>query len=105
MPLHRSSFLTTDCNEDQGTYSLALFTNLKQKLQFCKHSVNGVRKNPWDIALFAHWNTPTSSEYAESVRSKSLLVVETIAKKYSKTQNATLKFLAQGELKFPILMD
>ena len=61
MPLHRSSFLTTDCNEDhqatlleKGTYSLALFTNLKQKLQFCKHSVNGVRKNLWDIALFAH---------------------------------------------------
>ena len=46
MPLHRSSFLTTDCNEDhqatlleKGTYSLALFTNLKQKLQFCKHFV------------------------------------------------------------------
>ena len=61
MPLHRSSFLTTDCNEDhqatlleKGTYSLALFTNLKQKLQFCKHSVNGVHKNPWDIALLAH---------------------------------------------------
>ena len=26
-------------------------------------------------------------------------------KKYSKTQKATLKVLAQGELKFPILMD
>ena len=47
---------------------------------------------------------PTSSEYAENVRSMSLLVVETIAKKYSKTQKATLKFFAQGELKFPILM-
>ena len=50
-------------------------------------------------------DTPTSSEYAENVRSMPLLVVETIAKKYSKTQKATLKFLAQGELKFPILMD
>ena len=61
MPLHRSSFLNTDCNEDhqvtlleKGTYSLALFTNLKQKLQFCKHFVNGVRKNSWGIVLFAH---------------------------------------------------
>ena len=61
MPLHYSSFLTTDCNEDhQGTsleksfYSLALLTNLKQKLQFCKQFVNGVRKNSWDIVLFAH---------------------------------------------------
>ena len=51
MPLHRSSFLTTDCNEDhqatlleKGTYSLALFTNLKQKLQFCKQLVNGLVK-------------------------------------------------------------
>ena len=35
----------------------------------------------------------------------SLLVAETTAKKYSKIQEATLKFLAQGELKFPILMD
>ena len=35
----------------------------------------------------------------------SLLVVEIVAKKYSKTQKATLKVLAQGELKFPILMD
>ena len=42
-------------------------------------------------------DTPTSSEYAENVRSMSLLVVETIAKKYSKTQKATLKVLAQGE--------
>ena len=61
MPLHCSSFLTTDCNEDhQGTSleksfsSLALLTNLKQKLQFCKQFVNGVRKNYWDIVLFAH---------------------------------------------------
>ena len=44
-------------------------------------------------------DTPTSSEYAENVRSMSLLVVETIAKKYSKTQKATLKFLEHGELK------
>ena len=43
MSLHRS-FLTTKCNVDhqatlleKGTYSLALFTNLKQKLQFYKH--------------------------------------------------------------------
>ena len=61
MPLHRSSFLNTDCNEDhqatlleKGTYSLALFPNLEQKLQFCKHFVNGVRKNSLDIVLFAH---------------------------------------------------
>ena len=61
MPLHRSSFLTTDCNEDhqatlleKGTYSLALFTNLKQKLQFCKHNVKGVHKNSSDIVLFAY---------------------------------------------------
>ena len=47
MSHNRSSFLTTDCNEDhqatlleKGTYSLALFTNLKQKLQFCKHFVH-----------------------------------------------------------------
>ena len=50
-------------------------------------------------------DTPTSSEYAENVRSMSLLVVETIAKKYCKTQKATLKFLEQGDLKFHILMD
>ena len=61
MPLHHSPFLTTDCNDnhqatllERGTYSLALFTNLKQKLQFCKRFVNGVRKNSWDITLFAH---------------------------------------------------
>ena len=76
MPLHRSSFLNTDCNEDhqvtlleKGTYSLALFTNLKQKLQFCKHFVNGVRKNSWDIVLCAHNDTLTSSEYAENLMS------------------------------------
>ena len=48
-----------------------------------------------------------SSEYAENLRSMSLLVVETIAKKYNKTQMATLKFLAQflAQLKFRILMD
>ena len=34
-----------------------------------------------------------------------LLVAETKAKKYSKTQEATVKFLAQGELQFLILMD
>ena len=61
MSLHHSSFLTTDCGEDhqatfleKGTYSLALFTNLKQKLQFCKHFVNAVRKNSGNIVLFAH---------------------------------------------------
>ena len=76
MPLHRSSFLNTDCNEDhqvtlleKDTYSLALFTNLKQKLQFCKHFVNGVRKNSWDIVLCAHNDTLTSSEYAENLMS------------------------------------
>ena len=45
-----------------------------------------------------------SSECAENLWSMSLLVVETIAKKYSKIQKATLKFFAQAELKFPILM-
>ena len=61
MPLHGCSFLNTDGNKDhqatlleKGTYSLALFTNLKQKLQFCKHFVNGVRKNSWNTVLFAH---------------------------------------------------
>ena len=87
MPLHHSSFLTTDCNKDhqatlleKGTYSLALFTNLKQKLQFCKHFVT-VCKNSWDIALFAHYDTPTSSEYAENFASMYLLNPWTIAKK------------------------
>ena len=53
-------FLTTDCNKDyqttlleKGTYS-SLFSNLKQKLQFCKHFVNGVHKNYCGIVLFAH---------------------------------------------------
>ena len=61
MPLHSSSFLTTDSNEDhqatlleKGTYSLALFTNLEQKLQFCAHSVDVAHKNSWDAVLFAH---------------------------------------------------
>ena len=61
MLLHRSSLLNTDYNEDhqatlleKGTYSLALFTNLKQNVQFCNHFVNGVRKNSWGIVLFAH---------------------------------------------------
>ena len=58
------------------------------------------------VLFYLHIKTqPTSSEYAENLRSMSLLVVETIAKKYSKTPKANLKFLAQGELKFPILMD
>ena len=39
---------------EKGTYSLALFTNLKQKLQFCKHNVKGVHKNSSDIVLFAY---------------------------------------------------
>ena len=45
MSLHRSSFLPTNCNEDhqatlheRGTYFLALFTKLKQKLQIHKMS-------------------------------------------------------------------
>ena len=69
MPLYRSSFLTTDCNEDhqatlleKGTYSLVLFTNLKQKLQLCKQLVNAVRKNSWDIVLFALSDTPSSEK-------------------------------------------
>ena len=60
MPLHYSSFLTTNCSKDhqttlleKGTCSLALYTNLKQQLQVCKCFVNGVRKNSWDIVLFA----------------------------------------------------
>ena len=92
MPLYCSPFLIADFNEDhqatwleKGTYFLALFTDLKQKLQFCKDFVNEVRKNSWDNVLFVHYNKPTSSEYAENLRSMSLLVVETIAKKYNKT--------------------
>ena len=61
MQLHSSSFLTTDCNKDhqatfleKGTYSLALFTNLEQKLQFCAHFVDVAHKNSWDVVLFAH---------------------------------------------------
>ena len=61
MPLHCSPFLITDCNKDhqatllvKDTYFLALFTKLKQKLQFCKHLVNGVRKNYWGTVLFVH---------------------------------------------------
>ena len=46
-----------------------------------------------------------SSEYIENLRSMSLLVAKTTGKIYSKIQEATFKFLAQGELKFPILMD
>ena len=56
-----SLILTTDCKVnhqamllEKSTYSLALFTNLKQKLLFCKYFVNGVRRNYWDIVLFAH---------------------------------------------------
>ena len=104
--------LGKDCNKDyqvtllkKGTYSLALFSNLKQRLQFCKHFVNGVHKNYWDIVLFAHYDTPTSTGYAENLSWMPLLTAETIAKKYSKTQEATLKFLTQGELKFLISMD
>ena len=55
--LHRSSFLTTDCNKDhQATllekdiYSLALFT----KTKIVTLNVNGICKNSWDIVLFAH---------------------------------------------------
>ena len=47
----------------------------------------------------------TSSEYAKNVRSLPLLVADAIAKKYSKTKDATLRFLGHGEPKFPILMD
>ena len=61
MPLHQSSFLNIDCKYDQlatlfekDTYSLALFTDLKQKLQFCKHFLNGAHKNFWDSVLFAY---------------------------------------------------
>ena len=76
MPHHHYSFLTTDYNEDhqatlleKGTYSLALFTNLKQKLQFRKDFVNRVRENSWDNILFSQENTSTSSKYAENLRS------------------------------------
>ena len=92
MPLHCSSIITTDCNEDhqatlleKGTYSLAFFTNLKQKLQFCKHYVTSVHKNSWDIVFIAHYDMPTSSEYVVNVTSMPLLIPGTIAKKYSKT--------------------
>ena len=61
IPLHRSSFLATDCNKDhqatlleKGTYSLVLLTSLKRKLQFFKIFSNVVLKNPWDIVLFVH---------------------------------------------------
>ena len=93
MPLHRSSFLTTDCNEDhqatlleKGTYSLALFTNLEQKLQFCKHFATGARKI-LGILFLLHTTTnqPTSSEYAVNLTSKPLLIPGVTAKKYSKT--------------------
>ena len=60
MPLPCSHFLITDSNKahqatllEKCTYFLALLTNLKQKLQFCKHFVNGVHKNYWNIVLFA----------------------------------------------------
>ena len=86
MPLHCSSFLTTDCHEDhqatlleRGTYFLALFTNLKQKLQFCKHFVNGVCKN----SLFGYCFICTLRQ-TNQLGSMSLLAVETIAKNTTK---------------------
>ena len=61
MSIRRSSFLTTDCNVDyqatlleKNTYSLALLTNLKQKLQVCKHFANSAHRNYWHIVLFAY---------------------------------------------------
>ena len=67
MSLHHSSILTNDCNKDHQatllekyTYSLALFTNLKHKLQFCKHFVNALRNIYWDIVLFVHQDTAIS---------------------------------------------
>ena len=95
----------TSCLFGREKDSLALFSNLKQKLQFCKHFVNGDHKHSWDTVLFAHWDTPTCSEYAKNLRSVHLLAAETIAKKYSTTQDATLTFLTQGDLESPILMD
>ena len=57
------------------------------------------------IVIFAHEDKLTNSEYAENLMSMPLLVVETIVKKQSKTLKTTLRLLAQGELKFRILMD
>ena len=57
------------------------------------------------ILFYLHIKTPLSSEYAKNLRSMPLLVAETKAKKYSKTKETTLKFLAQGELKLTILMN
>ena len=57
------------------------------------------------ILFYLHIRTKrTSSEYAENLSSVLLLVVETIAKKYSKMQKVFLTFLAQGDLEFLILM-
>ena len=92
MPIHCSSIITTDFNKDhqatsleKGNYSLTFFTNLKQKLQFCKHYVTSVHKKSWDIVFIAHYDTPTSSEYVVNLTSMPLLIPGTIAKKYSKT--------------------
>ena len=44
----------TSCLFGREKDSLALFSNLKQKLQFCKPFVNGDHKHSWDTVLFAH---------------------------------------------------
>ena len=58
---------------EKSTNSSTLFTNLKQKLQICKHFVNGVQKTLWDILLSTQSDTPTSSQYAENLKSMPLL--------------------------------
>ena len=58
MPLYNEDHQATLL--EKGIFSLVLFTKLKQKLQICKQFVNAVRKNSWDIVLFALSDTPSS---------------------------------------------
>ena len=58
MPLYNEDHQATLL--EKGTFSLVLFTKLKQKLQICKQFVNAVRKNSWDIVLLALSDTPSS---------------------------------------------
>ena len=91
---------------EKGTYPLALFTNLKQKFQIYKHFVNSVRRNSWDTVILHIQTHQQVQRMLETYgQCPCLLVTETIGKKYSKTHEASLKSLAQGELKLPILMD
>ena len=58
MPLYNEDHQATLL--EKGTFSLVLFTKLKQKLQICKQFVNAVRKNSSDIVLLALSDTPSS---------------------------------------------